>query len=107
MGKNRYLIADKNHLQTPDIVYCRGAKTPEDVMKYGLPSKTYTGKFHKNNHIHANGGGIINDDNLYTLIDTDGLEYIFQYCGEVIDVEGAIVPDTHYIRRVGMVLRGE
>ena len=105
MNKNKYIIFNKDQITKKDIVYCRGGKSPEDIMKYGLPSKTYTGKFCKINYTCANGGGTVDDTNLYTLIDNDGIEYIFQYCGRVIDCECAIVPDTHYVRKIGIVIR--
>lgn len=50
--------------------------------------------------------GVVEDSRLYTLIDTDGIEYIYQYCGRVSDCEGALIPDTHYIRKIGIVIRG-
>ena len=105
MNKNRYVIFDKDQ-QKKDIVYCNGVDSPDNVMKYGLPSKIYTGKFYKINYVCANGGGIVNDTRLYTLIDTDGIEYIYQYCGRVSHCEGALIPDTHYVRKIGIVIRG-
>lgn len=91
----------KNQDEIPkEIIYCRGAKSPQEVFTTGFPSKVYVGHFYEKHK----GSGEINDINLYIMKDSDNKQYIYQYCGNVTDCEDFIVPDTFYVKKVGMMI---
>lgn len=94
----------KNQDEIPkEIIYCRGAKSPQEVFITGFPSKVYVGHFYEKHK----GSSEINDINLYIMRDSDNKQYIYQYCGNVTDCEDFIVPDTFYVKKVGMMIDSE
>ena len=91
----------KNQDEIPkEIIYCRGAKSPQEVFTTGFPSKVYMGHFYEKHK----GSSEINDINLYIMRDSDNKQYIYQYCGNVTDCEDFIVPYTFYVKKVGMMI---
>ena len=96
----------KNQDEIPkEIIYCRGAKSPQEVFTTGFPSKVYVGVGHF--YEKHKGSSEINDINLYIMRDSDNKQYIYQYCGNVTDCEDFIVPDTFYVKKVGMMIDSE
>lgn len=99
----KYIVFDKDTLKK-ELVFCTSNETEEEIMMKGLPSKTYIGKFNSKEHVCVNGPSIKNDSRLFILVDTDGVKYIFQFCGRVTDCENFIIPHTYYIRKIGVIV---
>lgn len=101
----KYVIFDKNSYVW-QMVYCNSHKPEgenlENIAK-AMVSYQYCGLFSSDNFVCANGSGIKNDDKMF-ILGEDGVQYIWQLGSRVSDMEGFIVPNLYYVRKIGMIV---
>jgi len=86
------------------IVYCEKAETSKEgliILKDFSPYSEWV-KFNVNDYeIDHDGEEILNDSSLYVNSENE----IYQVtCGNLLDCNGKVIPNTYRIRKVGIVL---
>ena len=101
----RYVVFDKGHCDW-DMIYCNchedREETEEEIVK-ALVSFVYVGTFSACENVCMNSGTIHNDSKVFILADLS-VQYLWQIGSRVSDIEGAIIPHTYYVRKIGMIV---
>ena len=101
----KYITVDREHEDMKWLkIYCNldGKETPEDIAK-AIVSELYVGKFNKEEHMNAGCPKIQNDENLFILKDSHGVNNIWQVGGKSTDMTGFIIPHLYKVRRIGVM----
>lgn len=101
----KYVVFDKEQCHW-GMVYCNchedREETDEEIVK-AIVSCVYIGKFHACENICVNDGRIKNDSKVFILSDMIN-QYLWQIGSRVSDMNGAIIPHTYYVRKIGMIV---
>ena len=106
--KKYYMIFDESERIKWEIIHCdsnniRNSNTPVTVIK-AIKSYKYINIFDKSKYECVTRIDIKSDHNLFILENIYGDRFIWQVGSMVSDMEGNIIPNTYYVRQIGMIV---
>lgn len=101
----KYILYDKDRLKWK-MIYCNNhtnvPETDEEIAR-AIVSRQYIDRFDINENLCVNNMEIENNEKLFLLMNNCVTE-IWQIGDAVTDMEEFVIPNTYYVRKVGIVV---